>query len=197
LSARAAKQGFARSDKVLARGASMTPVHLANGPARAGMLSLAFALGLAAAQTRAADSASPADTAFLQKAAAVNAAEIKISQTAQTRAQSSVVKAFADRMVDEHSANEHALEALARKKDIAVTAEPDADHLMRIGTLQNLENGAFDRAYAKLMIEDHRAAVRLLESGARDAQDPDIRKFAEATLPVVREHAQAAAALPR
>jgi putative membrane protein len=141
------------------------------------------------------DGVTAADAAFLQAAARANAAEVKISQAAQTRATSEQVKAFADRMVDDHSSSNHKLEALAKKKNIAVTAELDTAHLMKIGELQKLQGGAFDHAYVASMIEDHRAAEQLFERAARDAGDADIRRFAENTLPVLREHTTMAQSL--
>ena len=142
-----------------------------------------------------ADPAVDTGAAFLQKAAQANAAEIKTSQAAQTRAVDPAVKALADRMVDEHTANEHALDALAKKRNVTVPAEPDSDGVMRIGSLQNLEGGAFDRAYVRMMVDDHAAAVAFFDEAARTIGDPEIRQFIEATLPVLREHAEAAKAL--
>jgi putative membrane protein len=139
----------------------------------------------------------PADTAFLQRAAEANAAEVKIGQVAQTRATESVVKAFADRMVEAHSASNRELDALARKKNMALTSEPDAAHLMKIGSLQKLQADEFDRAYASLMIEDHAAGARFFEQAARDAVDEDVRKFAQTAFEMWREHAALAQALPR
>jgi putative membrane protein len=155
----------------------------------------AFALIIGAVHAGAAGT-SDAGATFLQKAAEANAAEIKTSQAAQTRAVDPAVKAFADRMVDEHTANGHALEALATKRKVTVGDDPDPARQIRIGTLQKLKGPAFDHAYMKTMIEDHAAAVGLFEDAARTIDDAEIRQFVDATLPVLREHAQAAKALP-
>jgi putative membrane protein len=158
---------------------------------RAGVL----ALIVAAMPSMAAD-ASEAGAAFLRKAAEANAAEIKTSQAAQTRAVDPAVKAFANRMVDEHTANEHALDALAKKRNVAVGAEPDPDRQIRIGSLQELKGPAFDRAYMNAMLDQHAQTIALFENAARSIDDAEIRQFIEATLPVLREHAEAAKALP-
>ena len=139
---------------------------------------------------------SDAGATFLEKAAEANAAEIKTSQAAQTRALDPTVKAFADRMVDEHTANERALEALAKKRNVTVGDDPDPERQIRIGTLQKLDGPAFDQAYVSTMIEDHAASVRLFEDASRTIDDAEIRQFIDATLPVLREHADAAKALP-
>jgi putative membrane protein len=154
-----------------------------------------LALMLGAAQARGAGT-TDAGAAFLQKAAEANAAEIKTSQAAQTRAVDPAVKAFADRMVDEHTANEHALDALAKKRNVAVGADPDPDRQIRIGSLQKLKGPAFDHAYVKTMIDDHAATIGLFEDAAHTLDDAEIRQFVDATLPVLREHAKAAKALP-
>ena len=158
------------------------------------MAVVAFFSRLAMAQAGALASA---DATFLQRAAEANAAEVKISQAAQTRATESVVKAFADHMVEDHSASNRELDTLARKKDVALRSEPDAAHLIKIGSLQKLETGEFDRAYARLMVEDHAAGARLFEQAARDAVDVDVRKFAQAALDMWRAHAVLAQALPQ
>jgi putative membrane protein len=155
----------------------------------------ACALILGAAHAGAAGTVDAGAT-FLQKAAEANAAEIKTSQGAQTRAIDPAVKAFADHMVDEHTANEHALEALAKKRKVTVGDGPDPARQIRIGTLQKLKGPEFDHAYVKTMIEDHAAAVGLFEDAAHTIDDAEIRQFVDATLPVLREHAEAAKALP-
>ena len=151
-------------------------------------------LAVVAAYTHAAGPADPGAT-FLQKAAEANAAEIKTSQVAQTSATDPAVKAFADRMVDEHAANEHALDALAKKRKVTVDDGPDPARQIRIGTLQKLDGPAFDHAYVKTMIEDHAAAIGLFENASRTIDDAEIGQFIDATLPVLREHAEAAKAL--
>lgn len=138
-----------------------------------------------------------ADKTFLQRASEANAAEVKISQAAQTRATASDVKAFADRMVEDHSASNRELDALAKRKNVALTAAPDAAHLIGIGKLQKLQAVEFDRAYVHLMIQDHEAGAKLFEQAARDAVDTDVRKFAQTALEMWRAHAAAAQSLPR
>lgn len=157
----------------------------------------AAALALAVPAALAATKVVESDSTFLQKAAQANAAEVKVSQAAQTRAKDARIKAFADRMVEDHSDNNKRLEALAQQKDVAVKADPDPDHMLKIGTLQKLEGAEFERAYARLMVEDHRAAVALFEQAAESASDPDIKRFAADTLPALREHATMAEALPK
>lgn len=139
-----------------------------------------------------------ADATFLQAASQANAAEIKVSQAAQTRAKDAQVRAFADRMVKDHSAIGHEIEDLAKRKNVDVKTEPDAAHMVKIGGLQKLEGSAFDHGYASLMVQDHAALVQSFgkAAGASDG-DADVKRFAAHALPMLRDHATAALALPR
>lgn len=138
-----------------------------------------------------------ADSTFLQKASQANAAEVKVSQAAQTRAKDPGVRAFADRMVADHSTLGREIAALAKRTHVDVKTEPDADHMVKIGGLQKMQGGAFDRAYASLMRDDHAAAIALFDKAAAEqGGDAAVKHFAEHALPMLREHAELANQLP-
>lgn len=154
------------------------------------------ALALDPLVSMAAKPVSEADSTFLQKAAQANAAEVQVSQAAETRSKNERITAFADRMIKDHSEANRKLDALAKQKNVATKTVPDPDHMMKIGKLEKLEGAEFERAYAALMVEDHRAAVQLFEQAANESQDSDIKQFAQSTLPTLQEHAKMAEALP-
>jgi putative membrane protein len=55
---------------------------------------------------------------------------------------------------------------------------------------------SFDRAYMEQMIEDHKAAVELFETAADDENlDINLRGYAKATLPTLRDHLKQAQAI--
>ncbi|HEX2864517.1 MAG TPA: DUF4142 domain-containing protein, partial [Deinococcales bacterium] len=55
--------------------------------------------------------------------------------------------------------------------------------------LQTAPAGAsWDRAYALVQVEQHNATLTLLRAEARDGQDPALKAFAQAQIPIVREH---------
>jgi putative membrane protein len=159
---------------------------------------LAGALLMSVFSSAYANNPTEADTAFLQKASQANAAEVKVSLAAQTRSKNAKVKAFADRMVKDHSAVGQKIEALAKQKNIDVKTEADAEHMVKIGSMEKLQGPAFDHAYASLMVDDHAAAVRLFEQAAAETTgDADVKQFATDSLPTLRDHAKLASELPR
>ncbi|MGE3774508.1 MAG: DUF4142 domain-containing protein, partial [Gammaproteobacteria bacterium] len=57
--------------------------------------------------------------------------------------------------------------------------------------LKGLDADAFDRAYVQAMVKDHRKDVAEFEKQAQSADDPDLRRYAEQTLPTLQSHLDA------
>jgi len=68
----------------------------------------------------------------------------------------------------------------------------DRRHLDR---LQGLSGAEFDREFMKQMVSDHKAAVADFQRAASTASDPEIKTFAQRTLPGLQEHLQMARSL--
>jgi predicted outer membrane protein len=51
-----------------------------------------------------------------------------------------------------------------------------------------LSGAQFDRAFVSHMITGHQQAIRKFEMASENLQDPALKKYAEKTLPVLREH---------
>lgn len=134
------------------------------------------------------EAAGDPDKFFLVQAAFMNLAEIEAGRVAADRAAGPEVKEFARKMVEEHTKAQRELAELAKKKGVEVPSKPDEAHAMAVAHLSKLQGRTFDREYLALMTASHAKAVSLFESKARMARDPDIRAWAERTLPALREH---------
>ncbi|WP_448206799.1 DUF4142 domain-containing protein [Azospirillum sp. sgz302134] len=129
-----------------------------------------------------------ADRNFLEKAAGSGLAEVELGRMAQDKAQNDQVKQFGQRMVDDHSRANDQLMQMAGGKSLTLPGEPDSKHRKKAQELQKLSGARFDRAYMQDMVQDHRQDVAQFEKAAKQAKDPDVRQFAEQTLPVLRQH---------
>lgn len=73
-------------------------------------------------------------------------------------------------------------------------ARVDADAMLKdeksMNKLSGLTGDAFDREYISMMVKDHEKDVKEFEKASTKAKDPDVRAFAEKTLPTLREHLQ-------
>jgi putative membrane protein len=128
------------------------------------------------------------DREFLLRAATAGHAEVKFSELADKRSTNEKVREFAALMTREHTEANRKLAEHARDQKIAVVSGFERDKREIYMNLSRLSGDEFDRAYMKQMLQDHDQAVRLFEHESRKGTDPQLRKFAEETLPTIREH---------
>jgi putative membrane protein len=136
-----------------------------------------------------------ADAKFMMTAYEDGEAEIALADLAVTKSESADVKAFANKIKTDHKQADGELQELAGKKNmtLAETPSPTAqtDERKTTDRLQKLSGADFDRAYANTMVGDHRKAVTEFEKASKST-DPDVREFADKTLPVLKDHLQRA-----
>jgi len=132
------------------------------------------------------------DQKFVEMAVTSGMAEVKLGQLATKQAKSTEVKQFAQHMVEDHSKANKELAAIVEKKQLNVRREIGQAHSRLAERLSSLQGGAFDRAYMDQMVKDHEKAVRLFQDQAKNGSDPELRQFAEQTLPKLKEHLQMA-----
>ena len=137
-----------------------------------------------------------ADAEFVDKAAMAGKAEVQASQLALKQAQSPAVRAFAQRMVTDHGKANARLNEIAARKGMKPQVEQIQDP--DVEALRGKSGHDFDVAYvAAVGPAAHRKAVALFEGEARDGRDPQLRAFANTTLPTLRHHLSMAQALER
>ncbi|HYG41300.1 MAG TPA: DUF4142 domain-containing protein [Bordetella sp.] len=128
------------------------------------------------------------DEDFLENAAQSGHAEIEGSKMAQQKASSPDVKAFAEKMITDHTKVGDELKALAQKKGYNPPTEPSLMQKAKLKTLSMTDDG-FDEMYAdQIGVSAHEDAVKLFEDASANAKDPDIKAFAAKNLPALQEH---------
>lgn len=128
------------------------------------------------------------DAKFFERAASGNMLEVELGKLAQDKAVNAEIKAFAQRMVTDHSAKIEELKALAAKKNVALPTELAPQHQAVCDRLEKLQGQEFDEGYADYMVRAHREMEHLLLKTAEQTQDADIRSFANETLEGVKAH---------
>jgi len=138
-----------------------------------------------------------ADNDFVMQAARAGTKEVEVGRLAAKQATNASVKAFANRMVTDHTKANDELMAIAKKLSIALppAATTDADKKAATEKLTGLQGAAFDKAYMDAMVSDHQAAVALFEKESKDGSVADLKAFAGKTLPTIREHLKEATSL--
>lgn len=133
----------------------------------------------------AAATVSPQDQQFLRDAMAGSAAEIELARYAYDRADSSAVREFAQRMLDDHVRLANQLNAIAVRKGVAPIAI--SPPVIPAG-LANRSGDDFDEAYLDHMVARHEQAARVFRQEADIGSDPDVRSAAAASVPAIEAH---------
>lgn len=128
------------------------------------------------------------DEAFYKSAAEGGLAEVEQGKLAQQKGQSPEVKAFGAKMVQDHSAANEKLGAVARSKGINLPASPSIGQMATLEKLKLLSGDSFDKSYIKGMVQDHKQDITDFEKEAQNGKDADARAFAQATLPTLKKH---------
>ncbi|MGI4812034.1 MAG: DUF4142 domain-containing protein [Janthinobacterium lividum] len=126
------------------------------------------------------------DQTFIQGAAQAGATEIDASKLALKSSSDPQVKAFARRMITDHTkvANQ-----LARNVPAGTDVPKDAPDDSVISSLQGLKGKDFDQAYIqKVGLEGHKKAVDVFQQESDSGTDPKLKSFAKMTLPSIKHH---------
>lgn len=128
------------------------------------------------------------DQAFVTKLAGVGMAEVELGTMAKDKASSREVKAFAQRMIDDHSKAGDELKAVASRKHLVWPAAIPADAVALKDKLSKLSGAAFDRAYIDAMVNGHREALAEVRTEAQSGADPDVKAWATKASSTVQAH---------
>jgi len=142
--------------------------------------------------TTSATNLSGPDADFVNKAAQGGLAEVQLGQMVAQKAQNQAVKDFAQRMVDDHSKANDQLKQLASQKGITLPADVDSSDKQFQDQLSSASGAKFDKMYMDHMVQDHKKDVSEFQSEATKAADPDVKNFAQQTLPTLQDHLQQA-----
>lgn len=139
------------------------------------------------AQQAASDKSHKSAENFVKEAAAGGMAEVKLGQLAQQKAASPDVKAFGQRMADDHGKVNDQLQQLASEKNVQLPKSLDSKHQALYDRLSKLSGHQFDKTYMSEMVKDHKADVAEFQKAA-NSSDPQVKDFASKTLPTLEDH---------
>ena len=128
------------------------------------------------------------DRKFLQDAAIGGIEEVELGKMAVQKAAADQVRQLGQRIAGDHTQGNEQLQSLAQAKGLSLPPRLDAKHQKEVDRLQKLSGAEFDRAYIKLMVEDHQKDIREFRRIVEHGADADVKSFAAATLPKLHDH---------
>ena len=152
--------------------------------------SFATLLGLCASSAFA---QSPAD--FINDASAKGMADIEASRLAHQKTESKEVKDYTVVVINDlTTANQH-LAKIAKKLDLPVAPREAVIDKSKTMIPEVKDGPTFDQAYAASQVKTTQEAIAQIEQEAQTTDVPEIKAFAEETLPKLQNHLQMAKAL--
>jgi len=151
--------------------------------------------GTTGAPSGAAATLNDKDKEFVEKAGKGGKAEVALAQDAVAHATNPDVKAYAQKLVDDHTNANTQLAQIASSKGVTIPSEMEVKMTKTKERLEKLTGKSFDQAFIHQMIEDHTDTIKLFEETSKSAADADVKKFVDSTLPTLREHLTAAKGL--
>ena len=115
------------------------------------------------------------DKKFLAMAAQSDQNEMALSKVAQDKATNPAVKAFATKMITEHTKMSASMKPFADSWGLTAPDGPDADHQSEISKLNGLSGADFDKEYMSDMVTDHTKALSAFTTEAKDTKDVKFR----------------------
>jgi putative membrane protein len=137
------------------------------------------------------------DAAFAKEAAQSGAAEVRMAQLIVQNAESQALKDFGKRLLEDHTKASQKLSQIASTKGLTAPSQPNEAQQKMLDHLGSLKGAEFDRVAQKHAIEEHEKAIKLFENAAATCQDPELKSFAQTTLPTLQEHLKLAKGLER
>jgi len=148
----------------------------------------ALGLGLLVRHSQAAPAAAMTDQQFIDFAAQTDMTEANLGQLAASQASAQNVKDYAQMLVTDHTKDYTQLGTIAGKANLVVPKGLDAAHTKMIAPMQKLNGAAFDHHYVQDMIAGHTKAIAAYTKEASDAQNADLKAYANDALPVLHKH---------
>jgi putative membrane protein len=128
------------------------------------------------------------DKKFMMEAAMGGMEEVEMGKLAAANATDPDVKAFGQRMVDDHSKANDQLKQLAQTKGVTLPADMDKSQHKDMDKLAKMTGDDFDHSYVKMMVKDHKKDVSEFAKESKSASDADVKSWAGTTLPTLQDH---------
>ena len=130
------------------------------------------------------------DKAFVRKALEGGMAEVQIGQLALQKSNNADVKQFAQKMVDDHTRLGEQMKPVAEQMNINAPEGLSSKDKATVAKLNKLSGDAFDKAYIKDMVKDHKQDEKDFKQEAMNTSNPALKEVVSQGAQVIGEHLQ-------
>ena len=128
------------------------------------------------------------DKIFLRKAAEGGIAEVKLGQLAAQKGSSDEVKAFGQKMVDDHTKLNNDMAQVADSLGVMLPKSMNKEDQTEYDKLNGLSGNDFDVEYLSFMVKDHHKDLHEFRMEAASHADPALRDEVVKAEGVIHDH---------
>lgn len=129
------------------------------------------------------------DKAFLMKAAEGGITEVQLGRLAAQKATNPDVKAFGQKMVDDHTALNEQMKPIAMRMKVKTSEAMNSKHSDMFEKMNTMPAGPeWDKMYLKAMVADHHKDLKEFSAEADHAKDPELKAAVMKGRDVIQEH---------
>ena len=137
------------------------------------------------------------DKAFVAKALQGGLTEVQLGQLTLQKSENPQVKEFAQKMIDDHTRLGEQMKPVAQQLGVKIPDEPSKKDRQLIAKMQSLSGSAYDQAYVKDMVKDHKQDLSEFQAEASNGQDPNVKDAANQGSKMIAQHLQMAQQLAK
>jgi putative membrane protein len=139
----------------------------------------------------------PTDRMFVSKAMQGSVAEVQLAQMTLQKSSNDQVKQFAQRMIDDHTKLNEQMKPVAQQLGVTPPDQVSKNDRKTMAKLQALSGSAYDQAYIKDMVKDHKQDLTEFQAEASSGQDQTVKDAANQGSKVIAQHLQMAQQLAK
>src|SRR3984957_290178 len=140
---------------------------------------------------------SPMDALFVKNALQGGIAEVVLGQLTLQKSSNDQVMQFAQKMIDDHTRMGEQMKPVAQQVGVAAPTEPSKKDKQTLAKLQALSGPAYDQAYIKDMVKDHKKDLSDFQMEASSGQDAAVKEAATQGGQIISQHLQMAQQLAK
>jgi len=130
------------------------------------------------------------DKMFVKKALQGGMAEVQLGQLTLQKSNNDQVKQFAQKMIDDHTKLGEEMKPVAQQLGISAPDGPSKKDKATMAKLEALSGPAYDQAYIKDMVKDHKQDLSEFQTEASSGQDQTVKDAANQGSKVIAQHLQ-------
>jgi putative membrane protein len=128
------------------------------------------------------------DAEFAAAAADGGMLEVALGKMAEKKGVSQTIKKLGAQMVADHSKANMELKALATEKHIVIPDNMSEKCQKEVSDLNEKKGKEFDKAYADLMVKDHKDDIDEFKKESEKGNDAQVSGWAKNKIPVLEHH---------